>query len=102
MARRTENMTYETSRTVRKIKMPQGIIRRMSISVLIDHKVRWEAAQGKGAWPKKIVDPPTTDEMKVIHDVVAAAAGFNGTRGDQLRWIPCRLRPLFRRSLRSG
>jgi flagellar M-ring protein FliF len=84
VARRTENMTYETSRTVRKIKMPQGIIRRMSISVLIDHKVRWEASQGKGGWPKKIVEPPTTDEMKVIHDVVSAAAGFNGTRGDQL------------------
>jgi flagellar M-ring protein FliF len=77
-------MNYETSRTVRKIKMPEGIVRRMSISVLIDNKVRWEAAQGKGAWPKKVVVAPTADEMKVIHDVVAAAAGFNGTRGDQL------------------
>ncbi len=84
VARRTENMSYETSRTVRKIKMPQGIIRRMSISVLIDHKLRWEAGKGKGAWPKKVVEAPTPDELKVIHDVVAAAAGFNSTRGDQL------------------
>ncbi|HXE15431.1 MAG TPA: flagellar basal-body MS-ring/collar protein FliF [Bryobacteraceae bacterium] len=84
VARRTENMNYETSRTVRKIKMPQGIVRRMSISVLIDNNVRWEPAARKGTWPKKIVAPPTTDELKVIHDVVAAAAGFNGTRGDQL------------------
>lgn len=84
VARRTENMSYETSRTVRKIKMPQGIIRRMSISVLIDHKLRWEAGKGKGAWPKKVVEPPTPDELKVIHDVVAAAAGFNSARGDQL------------------
>ncbi|MFZ0591391.1 MAG: flagellar basal-body MS-ring/collar protein FliF [Bryobacteraceae bacterium] len=84
VARRTENMSYETSRTVRKIKMPQGIIRRMSISVLIDHKLRWEAGKGRGAWPKKVVEAPTPDELKVIHDVVAAAAGFNSTRGDQL------------------
>jgi flagellar M-ring protein FliF len=84
VARRTENMNYETSRTVRKIKMPQGIVRRMSISVLIDNNVRWEPAATKGAWPKKVVAPPTPDELKVIHDVVAAAAGFNGSRGDQL------------------
>jgi flagellar M-ring protein FliF len=84
VARRTENMNYETSRTVRRIRMPQGIIRRMSISVLIDQKVRWEAGKGKGAPPQKILEPVSADELKVIHGVVAAAAGFNGTRGDQL------------------
>jgi flagellar M-ring protein FliF len=77
-------MNYETSRTVRRIKLPQGIIRRMSVSVLIDHKVRWEAGKGKGAAPQKIVEPVPPEEIKIIHDVVAAAAGFNGTRGDQL------------------
>jgi flagellar M-ring protein FliF len=84
VARRTESMNYETSRTVRRIKLPQGIIRRMSISVLIDHKMRWEAGKGKGAAPKKIVEPVSPEEIKIIHDVVAAAAGFNSTRGDQL------------------
>jgi flagellar M-ring protein FliF len=84
VARRTESMNYETSRTVRRIRMPQGIIRRMSVSVLIDQKVRWEPGKGKGAAPHKIVEPPSADEIKVIHDVVAAAAGFNSTRGDQL------------------
>lgn len=84
VARRTESMNYETSRTVRRIKLPQGIIRRMSVSVLIDHKVRWEAGKAKGAAPQKIVEPVSPDEIKIIHDVVAAAAGFNSTRGDQL------------------
>ena len=84
MARRTESMNYETSRTVRRIRLPQGIIRRMSISVLIDHKMRWEAGKGKGAAPQKIVEPVSPEEIKIIHDVVAAAAGFNSTRGDQL------------------
>jgi flagellar M-ring protein FliF len=84
VARRTESMNYETSRTVRRIRLPQGIIRRMSISVLIDHKMRWEAGKGKGAAPQKIVEPVSPEEIKIIHDVVAAAAGFNSTRGDQL------------------
>ena len=84
VARRTENMNYETSRTVRKMKLPQGIIRRMSISVLVDQNVKWEAAKTKGAWPNKILQAPSAGELKVIHDVVAAAAGFNATRGDQL------------------
>ncbi|HXE04953.1 MAG TPA: flagellar basal-body MS-ring/collar protein FliF [Bryobacteraceae bacterium] len=84
VARRTENMNYETSRTVRKMKLPQGIVRRMSISVLVDQNVKWEAAKTKGAWPNKILQAPSAGELKVIHDVVAAAAGFNTTRGDQL------------------
>jgi flagellar M-ring protein FliF len=82
VARRTESMNYETSRTVRRIRLPQGIVRRMSISVLLDHKVRWEA-QAKGT-PKRVIEAPSADEIKVIHDVVAAAAGFNSNRGDQL------------------
>jgi flagellar M-ring protein FliF len=77
-------MNYETSRTVRRIKLPQGIIRRMSVSVLLDHKMRWESAKAKGGAPQKIVEPVSPEEIKVIHDVVAAAAGFNSTRGDQL------------------
>ncbi|MFL6302925.1 MAG: flagellar basal-body MS-ring/collar protein FliF [Candidatus Sulfotelmatobacter sp.] len=84
LARRSESMNYETSRLVRRLKLPQGIVRRMSVSVIVDHNVRWESANGKSAAPKKIVEPPSPDTMKVIHDVVAAAAGFNANRGDQL------------------
>jgi flagellar M-ring protein FliF len=84
IARRTESMNYETSRTVRKIRLPQGIIRRMSVSVLMDQRVRWEPAKAKGETPKKVLEPPSADEVKVIHDVVAAASGFNQNRGDVL------------------
>jgi flagellar M-ring protein FliF len=84
LARRSESMNYETSRLVRRLKLPQGIVKRMSVSVLVDHTVRWEAGKGKSAAPNKIIEPPSAETMKVIHDVVAAAAGFNATRGDQL------------------
>ncbi len=85
VARRTENINYETSRLVRKVKMPQGVVRRMSVSVLVDQSVRWQlTGKGSGAHFERIIDPPSADRMKVIRDVAAAAAGFNANRGDQL------------------
>jgi flagellar M-ring protein FliF len=85
VARRSENMAYATSRTVRRIKLPQGILRRMSISVLVDQNVRWEmSGKGSAAHMQRIIDAPSPERMKAIQSVVAAAAGFNSARGDQL------------------
>jgi flagellar M-ring protein FliF len=84
LARRSESMNYETSRLVKKLRLPQGIVRRMSVSVLLDQRVKWAPARAKGAWPEKTIEAPSGQEVKVIHDVVAAAAGFNSARGDQL------------------
>lgn len=84
LARRSENMAYQTSRTVRRIKMPQGIVRRMSISVLVDQDLRWEAAAKGSAHLQRVIVAPSPERMKVIQAVVAAAAGVNTTRGDQL------------------
>ncbi len=80
-ARRTENISYETSRVVRRIHLPQGAIKRLSSSVLVDYAVRW---QGAGPKAKRILDPPSPDKLKSIHDLVAAAIGFNAARGDEL------------------
>jgi flagellar M-ring protein FliF len=41
-ARRTENVAYQTSRIVKHTKLPQGAIKRLSVSVLVDHSLRWE------------------------------------------------------------
>ncbi|HTP87644.1 MAG TPA: flagellar basal-body MS-ring/collar protein FliF [Bryobacteraceae bacterium] len=77
MARRTENVTYETSRMVRHTKMPQGAIKRISASLLLDQDVRWQGKQ-------KILVPPTPEKLKAIHDLVAGAIGLSTDRGDQL------------------
>ena len=42
----TENITYQTSRTVRHTVHPQGVVKKISVSVLVDQQVRW---QGTGA-----------------------------------------------------
>ncbi|HEX4230579.1 MAG TPA: flagellar basal-body MS-ring/collar protein FliF [Bryobacteraceae bacterium] len=85
LAKRSEVTAYETSRTVRRLHLPQGIVRRMSISVLVDQDLRWEKlGKGSATHVRRIIEPPSADRMKSIQSVVAAAAGFNEKRGDQL------------------
>ena len=79
--RKTENINYQTSRIVRRLKLPQGTVKRVSASVLVDHNVRFE---GVGDKAKRIVEPPTPERLKAIRDIVSAAIGFSIERGDQL------------------
>lgn len=80
-SRKSESINYQTSRTVKRTVLPQGTVKRLSVSVLIDQDAHWE---GTGAAAKLIMVPPTADRLKVIHDLVAAATGLNTERGDQL------------------
>jgi flagellar M-ring protein FliF len=81
VARRTENITYQTSRTVRQTHIPQGMVKRMSLAVLVDQTVQWE---GDGPAKKRVLVPPSADTLKTIRDLVAGVTGFNEERGDQL------------------
>jgi len=76
-SRKTESINYETSHTIKRVTLPQGAIRRLSVSVLLDNDVRFENG-------KRVLTPPTQERVKVIHDLVAAASGLDTQRGDQL------------------
>ena len=76
-ARKTENVTFQTSRVVKHTKVPQGGVKKLSVSILVDHTFRFEGA-------KKIVEAPSAEKLKVIKDVVTATVGLNTERGDQL------------------
>lgn len=78
---RTEQITYQTSRTVRKTKIPQGIVKHVSAAVLLDQAVRWE---GVGAKARRVLMPPAPETVKTIHGLVSAAIGLSPDRGDQL------------------
>jgi len=80
-SRRTENVTYQSSRVVRQTHIPQGVIKRMSLSVLVDNNVRWE---GEGAAKRRVLTPPAPETLKTIKDLIAASTGLNAERGDQL------------------
>jgi flagellar M-ring protein FliF len=77
LPRPTAKASVAGSCTVRHTRWPQGGVRKMSVSVLVDHALRWEGA-------KRVVEAPTPEKLKVIHDLVAAAVGLNNDRGDQL------------------
>jgi flagellar M-ring protein FliF len=76
-ARKTSNTTYQPSRVVRHTKLPQGGVKKLSLAVLVDHSLRFEGG-------KRVVEAPSAEKLKVIHDLVAAAAGYSMERGDQL------------------
>jgi flagellar M-ring protein FliF len=79
--RRSEDVNYESSHVIRKTHIPNGGVRRMSISVLLDQRVHWE---GKGAARHLIPVPPTPETIKAVHDLVAGVTGFAQDRGDQI------------------
>jgi flagellar M-ring protein FliF len=81
VSRRTENISYQPSRTVRKTILPKGSIRRVSTAILLDQTVKWE---GAGSKARKTLVPPSPEVMKGVRDVIAGITGFNEQRGDQI------------------
>ncbi|HUB83527.1 MAG TPA: flagellar basal-body MS-ring/collar protein FliF [Bryobacteraceae bacterium] len=81
ISRTTENIAYQTSRTVKKTRLPAGGVKKLSVAVLVDQSIVW---QKDGTGMKKVLVPPSPETLKIIHDVVAGATGFNQERGDQL------------------
>jgi len=75
--RQTESITYQSSRTVRRVRIPQGAVKRISLAVLVDYE-RKSTPQGA------TVEPPSPEKLKTIRALVTAAAGLNPERGDQL------------------
>jgi len=81
VARRTENISYQSSRSVRRVRTPEGTVKRLSVALLVDSEVRWE---GTGPTAKRIVEAPSAEKLKTIHDLVVGVIGLNAERGDQL------------------
>ncbi|HWE49100.1 MAG TPA: flagellar basal-body MS-ring/collar protein FliF [Bryobacteraceae bacterium] len=81
IVRRTDNASYQPSRTVKRTISPKGSIRRISTAILVDQTFRWE---GTGAKAKKTVIPPSAETLKGVHDIIAGITGFVEQRGDQI------------------
>jgi flagellar M-ring protein FliF len=81
MSRRTENITFQTSRVVRRVHLPQGVLKRVSAAILVDQQLRWE---GAGPTARRVLEPPSPETLKSIRELVAAAIGLVAERGDQL------------------
>ena len=55
VSRVTENITYQSSRTVKKTRMPAGGLKKMSLAVLLDQDVTLEPDKNG---PKRVLVPP--------------------------------------------
>jgi flagellar M-ring protein FliF len=66
---------------VRHVKLPQGELKRVSVSLLLDQEVRWE---GKAPHLQQVLIPPSPEKLKTIRDLVAGVISFKAERGDQL------------------
>ncbi|MGJ5817836.1 flagellar basal-body MS-ring/collar protein FliF [Paludibaculum fermentans] len=81
VSRKTENVAYQTSRTIKHLKLPLGTVKRLSVSILLDQSLRWE---GTGPKARRVLEPLSPDTLKVVKDVVAGTVGFQAERGDAL------------------
>jgi flagellar M-ring protein FliF len=80
-SRKSENITYQSSRITKHLKLPQGTLKKLSIAVLVDQGSRME---GQGAQAHRVVIPPDTEKIKAIQTLVGTLVGLDATRGDQL------------------
>jgi flagellar M-ring protein FliF len=80
-SKRSENITYQSSRTVKHVKLAQGAIKKLSIAVLVDQGAKWE---GQGKLMHRVGRTPDTEKLKAIQSLVATLVGLNPERGDQL------------------
>lgn len=71
-----ERVNYETSETEREVTIGPGATRRLAVAVLVNGAVRTEADG------TELFDPRPQEELDALRDLVAAAVGYDETRGD--------------------
>jgi flagellar M-ring protein FliF len=61
--------------------MPAGVLRKMSLAILVDQEVTWQKEQNGY---QRVLVPPSPEKLKVIRDLIAGITGFSEQRGDQI------------------
>lgn len=79
--REESQVTYEVSKTVKKIVEPFGDIKRMSVAIVLDGK--YEKVKGQNGEELKY-SPRSQKELTDIKGIVARAVGINEERGDKI------------------
>jgi flagellar M-ring protein FliF len=83
-----ERVNYEVSETQRALTRAPGGTRRLTVAVLVDGTVT-QAADGTQGWA-----PRSAEELADLRDLVAAAVGFDESRGDVLTLKSLEFSPL--------
>jgi len=79
--REESQITYEVSKTVKKIIEPYGDIKKMSVAIVLDGK--YEKVKGQNGEELKY-SPRSQKELADIKGIVARAVGIDEERGDKI------------------
>jgi flagellar M-ring protein FliF len=80
-SRKQATRNYEIDKTIQHIKQAPGIIKRLSVAVVVDYK----STVGKDGKTQQV--PLSSQEMANITNLVKEAVGFDATRGDKVNVI---------------
>lgn len=72
---------YEINRTIQHIQQAPGVVKRLSVAVVVDYQTT------KNAKGKVVSKPLSPKEMTNINNLVKEAVGFNAARGDTVNVI---------------
>lgn len=75
---RNATRNYEVDRTVSHVRRPAGVVRRLSVAVLVDNLPK---PDGKGG---TTLVPLSKDEMAKVESLAKQAVGFDAARGDTM------------------
>lgn len=77
-----ETMNYEINKVVKRTVEPIGVIKRLSVAVLLDGT--YGVAKGEDGKEEYTYIPRTDEEMEKYENIVMRAVGYNVERGDQI------------------
>jgi flagellar M-ring protein FliF len=82
MRNTNETVNYEINKVVKRIIQPTGVIKRLSVAVLLDGT--YEIIKGEDGKEEYSYVPRNDEDMKKYKNIVMKAVGYNAERGDQI------------------
>jgi flagellar M-ring protein FliF len=83
-ARNEETVNYEVTKTVKSHVREGGVVRRLSVAVLVD------GTYAAGADGTRAYQPRSAEELQKLNTLVRSAIGFNAQRGDTVEVVNLR------------
>lgn len=84
-----ETVNYEISKTVNRVIVPVGTIKRLSVAVLVDGTYASDQESGQPVYKAR-----TEEEMQQLQGVIERAVGFDKKRGDDIQVTNAPFEPL--------
>jgi flagellar M-ring protein FliF len=78
--RQSETTNYEVNKLVRHTVQPKGMIRRLSVAVILDHQTVYSKTKDGKVVSRQ--EPRSQKELDAYRDLVLAAVGYDQKRGD--------------------